>query len=254
MKQIVFIIFVVIIGVSLFETLRLAWRISKGVRIAEKSIPFQTVSPDSDARVLIIGDSTGVGTGSSRPEDSIAGRLASDFPFIEIVNLSVNGAEIGEIEKQLQCSAADTFDVVLVQVGGNDILRFTPLTRVRSDMTAVLTRAGKKGREVIFMSTGNVGLAPAFFPPLSWIYTRRTRAVRAIFIKIAAREGIQYVDLFKEREEDPFIRDPKRFYAPDFLHPSGEGYRLWYEELMKQTSITSILDERMRIEHDNVGI
>jgi lysophospholipase L1-like esterase len=91
------------------------------------------------------------------------------------------------------------------------------------------------------MSTGNVGLAPVFFPPVNWIYSWRTRKVRAIFMAVSWREKIEYIDLFKERDKDPFLRDSATFYAADTLHPGSEGYRLWYEELKRQSSIDMIL-------------
>jgi len=107
----------------------------------------------------------------------------------------------------------------------------------------VLTKARQKGENALFISTGNVGLAPAFFPPISWIYTARTRKARAFFMDISRELGIQYVDMFREKGDELFLGDPDRYYTPDYLHPSSEGYRVWYEELKKQTGIARILGQ-----------
>jgi len=36
---------------------------------------------------------------------------------------------------------------------------------------------------------------------------------------------------------------PTTTYTLDYLHPSSEGYRVWYEELKKQTGIAGILGQ-----------
>lgn len=241
MKQIVLIVIIVIVGLFLFKTSILVWRFHQGTRFASQSVPFEAKDSDTRVRILIVGDSTGVGTGASRPSDSIAGRLYHDFPHSEVVNRSRNGARVEDVRRQLDHDDDKGFDIVLVQVGGNDILRFTDLKRLRVIIGDVLEEAGVRGQHVIFISTGNVGLAPAFFPPLNWIYTERTRKVRAVFMNAAEETGVEYVDLFKERDEDPFLRNPNLYYAADYLHPGSEGYRLWYEELKRQTSLTSVL-------------
>ncbi|MEQ8203084.1 MAG: GDSL-type esterase/lipase family protein [Smithellaceae bacterium] len=152
-----------------------------------------------------------------------------------------HGAKVEDIFEQLKDFGTGEFDLVLLQVGGNDIIRFTDLERLKASITGVLKLAGDRGGDVIFMSTGNVGLAPVFFPPVSWIYSWRTRKVREIFLAVSHREKVEYIDLFKERDKDPFLRDSAKFYAADTLHPGSEGYRLWYEELKRQSSIDMIL-------------
>jgi len=241
MKQIILIVLIAIVGVFLFKTSILVWRFHQGTRFASQSVPYEAKDSDARTRVLVVGDSTGVGTGASRPSDSIAGRLHRDFPRSMIVNRSHNGARVEDVLRQLGNEDDKGFDIVLVQVGGNDILRFSDLTQLRCTIGDVLVKASERGKYVIFISTGNVGLAPAFFPPLNWIYTERTRKVRAVFMEAGAHTGVEYVDLFKERDEDPFLRDPNLYYAADYLHPGSEGYRLWYEELKRQTSVTTIM-------------
>jgi lysophospholipase L1-like esterase len=227
--------------VLLAEVLFLFYRIGIGLAIAGRSAPFESIKPDARLRVLVIGDSTGVGTGSATPSESVAGRIARDFPGTEIVNRARNGARVKDVLVQLVGSGSGEYDMILLQVGGNDILRFTPLDELKVSIAEVLRVASGKARRVIFISTGNVGLAPAFFPPLSWIYTWRTRSVRALFMETARDQNAQYVDLFRERGQDLFLENPAKFYAPDLLHPSGEGYGVWYRELRRQMDLDTVL-------------
>jgi lysophospholipase L1-like esterase len=232
-------------AVLIIQSSILVWRINKGIQIARNSHPFEKRMSNALVRVLVVGDSTGVGTGASRPLDSVAGRLSQDFPQAEIINRAVNGAHVVDVITQLGFCENERFDLVIVQVGGNDILRFTDLQLLRDGIATLLDAASQEGGRVIFLSTGNVGLAPAFFAPLSSIYTWRTRKVRELFMNAAAHQGIEYVDLFQEKDKDPFLKNPNLCYAPDFLHPGSEGYRLWYKEVKNQTSLVAFMQGKL---------
>ncbi len=233
-------------GLGVFEISMLGIRINRGKEIAAASRPFELRNPGATRRILVVGDSTGVGTGAARPEESVAGRIASEFPGIEVINLARNGAKAKDALIQLESVRSAPFDIVLVQVGGNDILGFTDLEELRGTTLRLLSKARETGKAVLFMSTGNVGLAPAFFPPVSWLYTARTRQARAIFMDAAKTSGVRYVDLFREKGDELFLSDPDRYYTPDYLHPGSEGYRIWYEELKKQTELVEILGDPER--------
>lgn len=58
-------------------------------------------------RILVAGDSTGVGTGADSPDDSIAGRIGSDYPEADIVNISENGITLEQSSMHYQ-KTADT--------------------------------------------------------------------------------------------------------------------------------------------------
>ena len=216
-------------------------RIARGIRFASESAPFEMKNVQAGKRVLVVGDSTGVGTGAGDPSQSIAGRIAKDYTCVEIVNIADDGVRIRDAIIRLDAVRRNDFDLILVQAGGNDILRFTELHGLRLTVGRMLEKALSKGRHVIFLSSGNVGNAPAFFPPLSWLYTHRTRLARDIFREVSGKLGVEYVDLFSPRREDPFLKDPSRYFARDYLHPSGQGYDLWYGEVRRQSSLDSVL-------------
>lgn len=225
---------------GVFETTLLAVRVRRGLAISAASRPFEANNPGALFSVLVIGDSTGVGTGATGPEDSVAGRIFRDYPRVSIENRAENGARMADVMGQLDDAAASSYYVILIQSGGNDILRWTDLSLLELQTRLLLQASVGRARHVIFISTGNVGLSPAFFWPLTGLYTSRTRAARALFITAAKEEGVTYVDLFRERRDDPFLDDPARYYARDLLHPGSEGYRVWYEELSKQAHLERI--------------
>jgi lysophospholipase L1-like esterase len=237
MAKIAGFVLLIIVGLVLYEAMVLGVHLWRGRALAAESRPFERQLPGAERRVLILGDSTAVGTGAGAPAGSVAGRLASDFPGVEVINLAEDGARMSDVLGQLAVAPEGPVDVILIQIGGNDILRFTEEETLRAATAEVLQSARRRASRVVMMSTGDVGTAPAFMPPLSWILSNRTREVRELFLDLSAAAGIEYVDLYRPPERDPFLSDPDRYYAPDGLHPSGEGYRRWYEQLLDDTAI-----------------
>jgi hypothetical protein len=58
------------------------------------------------------------------------------------------------------------------------------------------------------------------------------------------------------------VQEPHRYYCPDGLHPSGEGYALWFATLVAQVPLTRFLagptdsfapgEDRLDLVHDAV--
>ena len=112
-------------------------RFNRSAALAERSDPFRQ-RPDRPAtRVLVVSDSTAVGTGAVDPRASIAGRIAQDHPDVEIVNLGADGARLADVLEQIRASGDVPFDLVLVQAGGNDVIRLASAPRLEADCAAV---------------------------------------------------------------------------------------------------------------------
>jgi len=129
---------------------------------------------------------------------------------------------------------------MLVQAGGNDVIRWGGLSSLRTDIQRVSELARQRGDLVVLMPAGNVGNSPFFFPPLSWLMTQRSRELHTYVQQSAARTGAVYVDLFEDRGDDPFVKSPG-LNAVDGLHPSDAGYRVWFNELMEQAELDARL-------------
>lgn len=207
-------------------------RVSRSVALARDSEPYrQPAAHANSLRVLVAGDSTAVGTGAHDPRASIAGRIGAAYPGAEIVNVAADGATVGAVAGQIEEAPSGRYDLALIQAGGNDVLRFTSLDRLTVDWRRVLEAAGARAEVVAVMPAGNVGTAPIFFPPLSWVLTARAESAHAVAREAARAADAIFVDLFHAREDDPFLRDPDRYYASDGLHPSAAGYGLWFDTL-----------------------
>ena len=214
------------------EVVRFVMLMQRGSSVSESAKRFEQVIEHATRTFVVMGDSTAVGTGAGNPHESVAGRIGKDFPESTVRNYGINGLKAeGLVQELKKLPEEKVADVLIVQIGGNDILRFTELAKLRKDITEVLHEAALRADTVIVMSTGNVGSAPAFGMLTSKLYEWRTRQVRALFIELTTKKEVSYVDLFIERKDDPFVADPKTYHSPDGLHPSGTGYGLWYEKL-----------------------
>jgi lysophospholipase L1-like esterase len=154
-------------------------RFNRSVALAKASEPYQRTPGSPSLRVLVVGDSTAVGTGATTPRASVAGRIGNDFPEVEILNLGAAVARLAGVVRQLEGVAVARFDVILIQAGGNDVLRLASARTLAADWDRVIAAAAARAPRVLVMPAGNVGTAPFFFfPPVSWIMTSRARSAR----------------------------------------------------------------------------
>lgn len=202
-----------------------AWRIGQSAELARQSEPWQQAPAGASKRLLIVGDSTAVGTGASQAANSLAGLIGREHPDWLVENRARDGAKFGDVVEQL--GGSERFDIVLVQAGGNDVIRLRDLAALRADIDLVSQLALERSKFVLLMPAGNVGNAPFFFAPVSWWMTQRSRALHELVKESAARTGTTYVNLFHERSDDPFVKR-RELNASDGLHPSDAGYEVWW--------------------------
>lgn len=223
---------VIIIAAIAYATvvgIRMLWLVRIGKKLVAESRPFEQANANAKLRILILGDSTAVGTGVRDPRGSIAGRFGWDFPAAEIRNLGINGLRVANLLRNFPSMPSASFDLVLIQIGANDIMQGTPLSTFERDLGSVFAKAKKIGTNVVALHSGNIGLAPLFAWPLSTMMRSRTLKIREVYKKVAKEHGVTYVDQFHEKADDPFNGE-HRFYARDLLHLSEEGYGVWYGE------------------------
>ncbi|MBV0881368.1 GDSL family lipase [Noviherbaspirillum sp. L7-7A] len=222
------------VGGSTMQNLRHAARLSRLSR------PFHASPEAAEASVLIVGDSTALGTGASTPQASLAGRIAARYPSLRIRNLARAGARFADIAEQLR--DVGQHDLILVAGGANDVMRFTSESRLARDIDLTLHRAASQAGRVILLPAPNVGNAPFFPRPLSWLLSYRARLLHRLARASAGTVGAAYVDLYREHAADPFAQDPQRLIAADRLHPSDAGYAVWFDELERQAPLAGLLD------------
>ncbi|MBI5803479.1 SGNH/GDSL hydrolase family protein [Candidatus Pacearchaeota archaeon] len=222
-----------IVFIFAFEVFRVFYYANKMSPAYKNSGKFERKLRNPKMRILVTGDSTGFGFGLKNPKESVAGRLAKDFPNADIKNESVSGFTTSDLEKSFGKQKQRKYDLNVFMIGGNDIMKFQNIQKSGENLKVILQRAKKFSKNIVLMPSGNVGLSPIFFFVSAVIFTYRTRRMRKLFMKIAKQEKIMYVDLFNERKDEESLKDINRYYCEDYLHPSGDLYGIWYGKLKK---------------------
>jgi len=214
----------VLIGVTLYALYegRRVRRLIRRVPVAERY-----TQENGTRSLLVLGDSTAVGTGARTPHESLAGRLGVALNA-SVENYAENGAITADMKGQLAGTRREHYDCILIQVGANDVIQFRSLAVAESELHAVLESAAQKSAHLIVLTAGKIGNAPLFPRLIAPILTMRARALRSRFMHTASSCGALYIDLYNV--PDPFAEDPDRYYAPDGLHLTGDGYGFWFDQ------------------------
>ncbi len=192
--------------------------------------PYTKETGDYTKTLLVLGDSTGVGVGADTPEESVAGRLAVHIGATHVENYAVSGAAVEDLKPQIDKATLSRYDMILIQIGGNDILLLHSPKETAKKLDILMMTLPDAGTTLL-MSAGNAGGAVIFPLIVRPLHTWLNLGIHAWFKKVAARRNALYVDLYEPRGRDLFLKDPDRYLSKDGLHPSSEGYALWFEKV-----------------------
>ncbi len=177
---------------------------------------------------MALGDSLTQGYGLAQGEGLVAqlqAWLAAHGAEVTVVNAGVSGDTTAGGRARLEWSLAEGADALMVNLGGNDMLRGIDPAETRANLDAILAAARARGLPVLL-----VGLpAPGNYGP------GYKAAFDAIFPELAARHGA----LLAENYFAPLIAPDGRglrpgTMQPDGIHPSAEGVRAIVEWLGPQ--------------------
>lgn len=235
-------------ALSTVAALGAAWAALQGFRLMyakRRRIQTSAFSHFDDAakrRFLIVGDSTGVGIGSVDSRSTVPGRLAAAFPGTEIVNQSSDRALSADIAAQIQASTGH-FDLILIFVGADDVVRLSSYAAMTRAAERALDVASSRADHVAVVPPADLGAAPIWVWPIDALFSRRAETVRRAW-QVATRERthVHMVDLRLLRHGDPFRLRPRRYYSPDGIHPSADGYALWFAQITRQVPLFSELN------------
>ena len=165
--------------------------------------------------VLAFGDSLFAGYGLASPDESYPAQLEAalqqDGRNVRIANAGVSGDTTAAGLQRLAFtldSQQQKPDVVLLELGGNDLLRGLPPEQTRANLDAMLTELGKRGITVVLMglqAPPNAG--PQF-----------QGAFDAIYPELAKKHGATLVPFVTQE----VFANPKLIQA-DHVHPTAQG-------------------------------
>mgnify|MGYP001277466991 CR=1 FL=1 len=187
-----------------------------------------------EKRILLVGDSTAVGTGSNDEGKTLAAFLAKDYPDTSIINRSQNGALTKRVLELLEGEVDNHYDMIMISTGGNDVWGLTRMKSLRLDFSRMIKLASLMSNgKVAVLFFGNEGSAPFFPWLLKGFLLRRTHKIRDLFAEVCHEEEVEFFELFSSPSNNPFVKDPKNNFAPDGLHPNENGYWNWYKHIWR---------------------
>lgn len=178
-------------------------------------------------QLAVLGDSLAFGTGAGDTSGGFAFRLykavAATHPGSEITNDAIGGSIAADVLRlQVGRLHERRFDVVILCVGGNDVVRGIPtpaFARAYRRLVAAV-RAAAPAAQLVAVGVPDVSISPLF--------ADHARTVHALAYAddIAARgivadAGGRYVDLFSLTRQ---AREAAGFLSQDRFHPSDEGH------------------------------
>jgi acyl-CoA thioesterase-1 len=160
--------------------------------------------------IVCFGDSITRGHGASQGRDYVS-VLAQSLPGYEVVNAGRDGDTSGSALKRLEQDVLSLRPkVVVVELGGNDVLRRVPISETLGNMDAIVARCAQAGSIVVLVHA-RFGL---FNDPFREGYEEIAERHGAVLIPNVLR-GI--------------FAQPKMM--SDQIHPNDAGYALLAERI-----------------------
>lgn len=177
-------------------------------------------------RVLAMGDSVtfGVGDGVQWPDGSSgwAAHVATALGASSYVNIAHNGVRARHLMRsQVALALTRDPDVVLMTVGGNDVLRgdFSP-DEMREALRTVFMRLSSPRREIVMVSLDRIEAFRVLGRRVADVMNRRVDAANGAIRDACAGTQVHVVD-----GAEVFCGLGPRAWHMDRLHPSQTGHR-----------------------------
>jgi lysophospholipase L1-like esterase len=179
-------------------------------------------APDGDRtggngklRLVVVGDSTAVGTGADSLADALPGRLGK-LLGARWRAIGRNGATASQVlHDHLDDAAGGPADVAVVLVGWNDALKLRSPRAFARDLGAIIDRlraASPDGR-VVVVAPPAFGSFPVLRQPLRMALGAHAANLTRVAERVAGEHGALFARGFDGRS-----------VAADGFHPDGAGY------------------------------
>ncbi len=185
-------------------------------------------------KLLVIGESTIAGLGARNHELALTGQFARRLATR--IGKKVNWTVIGKngvtarrtIDELIPEIPDETYDYVLIGLGGNDVMKLSSPRKWRRDMTELLGILRDRNPDAIFFLSNcpMIKYSPALPHP-----------IRFILWELSKLHDANIKELTAEMDRVFYYPQPvdvklEGFFA-DGIHPSERGYGDWAEAMMK---------------------
>jgi acyl-CoA thioesterase-1 len=181
------------------------------------------VTPESVAskrKIIALGDSLTAGFGLAEPESYpylLQQRLKADGYDYEVVNAGVSGdTSLGGLERADWVLGQENAEILILELGANDLLRGMPVDRMKSNLDKIIRKAKEKNIKVLLCGM----LAP---PTTGSDYSRNY--INA-FPDLADEHDVAFLPFLLEN-----VATKRELNQADGIHPNAEGTRIMTENI-----------------------
>jgi lysophospholipase L1-like esterase len=185
-------------------------------------------------RIVIVGDSAAAGVGAASQDEALSGRLVADLATTYHLSWTLvarTGATTAATARYLSRQSAASFDIAVLALGGNDVLRRRPREFWLSDMKSLLDllRTQFSVRHFLLNGLPPMHAFPAFPQPLRWYLGSTARRFDEDLARWSATQpDCDYLPLPLS------IAAAAEQLASDGFHPGPLAYRQWSTELARR--------------------
>lgn len=184
--------------------------------------------PGPALKIALLGDSSAVGYGVERVEQTPGAHLASGLAEaadrrVYLRSFAVVGAQTKDLDAQIDQTLPMEPHVAIIQIGANDVThKVRPSESVRL-LEQGVRRLRDAGVEVIVGTCPDLGTIEPIAPPLRQVaraWSRRLAAGQTIAVVEAGGRTVSLGSVLGPE----FSASPKVLFGEDRFHPSAAGY------------------------------
>lgn len=188
--------------------------------LAAVTAPANVHAQSEPIKLAILGDSLAAGYGLA-PAQAFPNRLQAALKDrgrnVTVINHGVSGdTTMGGLER-IDWMLADKPDIVMVELGGNDMLRALDPAATERNLDAIVDKLKQAGTTVWLVGM----MAPRNFGP------EYVKQFDVIYKKIADKHGVPLYPFFL----DGVAQDPA-LNQPDGIHPNAKGVDVIVERIL----------------------
>ncbi|GAA5154051.1 SGNH/GDSL hydrolase family protein [Nocardioides marinquilinus] len=180
-------------------------------------------------KIALLGDSSAVGYGVDRVEQTPGALLASGVAEqgdrrVYLRTLCRVGAVSADLDGQIDRALPFEPDVAMILVGANDVTHVTPPSQSVRQLSDGVRRLTEAGVAVVVGTCPDLGTIKPIAPPLKQVARAWSRRLAAAQTVAVLEEGGRTISLGSILGPE-FAAAPALLFGPDQFHPSAEGYR-----------------------------
>ena len=170
-------------------------------------------------KIVVFGDSLTAGYGLERSQGFVPQlqvKLLAEGYDVELINAGVSGDTTSGGRSRLDWSVGPEADGVILELGGNDMLRGLPVKSTRENLDAMMTKLTERKLPVLI--TGMLAS-----PNMGKEYGKE---FNAIYPHLAKKYGTLFYPFFLEG-----VAGDGSLNQPDGMHPTNEGVAIIVENI-----------------------